>query len=171
MNKAMKGAIAAGAAGILLLGGAGTFAVWSDTATISAADVSTGDLVLEVTGGAGAWTYPDGTSTVTAAGIVPGDVITSTREAVVTASGDHIAGVFEVGDLGGVLPTGVTAEVTTVEVEENLTDTAGVLSFDEAGTYEVDVVITLTFDTTATTGQDALIDLNDLTLTLTQVTS
>ena len=171
MNKATKGAIAAGAAGILLLGGAGTFAVWSDTATISAGNVSTGVLDLEVTAGAGPWTYSGGTSTVTAGGIVPGDVITSTREAVITASGDHIAGEFVVGVLGGALPAGVTAAVTTVEVEENLTDAAGLLSFDTAGEYDVDVVITLTFDTTGTTSQAATIDLNDLTLTLTQVNS
>lgn len=170
MNKATKGAIAAGAAGILLLGGAGTFALWEDTAAISAGNVSTGELSLALTGTAGAWTYEGGESTVTE-GIVPGDVITSTQEAVITASGDNIAGSFTVGTLAGPLPTGVTASISTVETEADLTGTGSLLSFATAGEYSVDVVITLAFDTTGTTSQGATIDLDDLTLTLTQVNS
>lgn len=168
MNKATKGAIAAGAAGILLVGGAGTFALWSDTDAISVGNVDTGELSLALTGTAGAWTYPDGTTTVTSDGIVPGDVITSTQEAVITASGDNIAGSLTVGTLGGSLPSGVTAVVTAVEDEEDLTAAGNVLSFETAGSYAVDVVITLTFATTGTTSQNATIDPADLTLTLTQ---
>jgi alternate signal-mediated exported protein len=170
MNKATKGAIAAGAAGILLLGGAGTFAVWSDTAAISAGNVSTGELSLALTGTAGAWTYAGGATTVTE-GIVPGDVITSTQEAVITASGDNIAGSFTVGTLAGPLPAGVTASISTVETEADLTGTGSLLSFAKAGEYSVDVVITLTFNTTGTTSQDVVIDPSNLSLTLTQTSA
>lgn len=51
MNKATKGAVAAGAAGILLLGGAGTFALWEDNASITGGTVSTGHLDLAVAAG------------------------------------------------------------------------------------------------------------------------
>jgi alternate signal-mediated exported protein len=169
MNKATKGAIAAGAAGILLLGGAGTFALWSETAAISAGNVSTGELSLALTDTAGVWTHEGGVTPVTVAGIVPGDVVTSTQQAVITASGDNIAGKFEVGTVSGALPIGVTASVTTVETEDDLTGTGSLLSFATAGEYSVDVVITLTFNTTGTTSQLEAINPDDLTLTLTLV--
>lgn len=169
MNKAMKGAIAAGAAGILLLGGAGTFALWTDSVDVDAGAVTTGELTLALTGAAPSWKYPDGITTVSADGIVPGDVITSTQEVTITASGDHIAGELEVGVLGGTLPTGVTAAVTTVETDADLTTAGSVLSFATSKTYVLDVVITLTFNTTGTTSQNATINPDALTLSLSQV--
>lgn len=171
MNKALKGAIAAGAAGILLAGGAGTFAIWQDTATVDAAEVSTGVLSLDVSETAGAWTYPGGGTAVTTAGIVPGDIITSTQHAVINASGDNIAGSFTVGTLGGSLPTGVTASVAIVENHEHLTGSGSTLSFATAGTYNVDVVITLAFSATGTTSQGLTFDPADLTLTLNQTSA
>ena len=37
MNRSTKGAVAVAAAGVLLLGGAGTIAVWTNTASVSGA--------------------------------------------------------------------------------------------------------------------------------------
>src|SRR6188474_1998822 len=54
MNKLTKGTIA-GAAGIaLLLGGAGTFALWNDTADIAGGTISSGELSIDATT-AGVW--------------------------------------------------------------------------------------------------------------------
>ena len=54
MNKLLKGSIA-GAAGIaLLLGGAGTFALWNDTAAASGGTVQSGNLSV-VLNGSPAW--------------------------------------------------------------------------------------------------------------------
>lgn len=171
MNKAIKGAIAAGAAGILLMGGAGTYAVWSDTKNIDAAAVATGELTLALTGTAPAWTYSGGSTAVSSNGIVPGDVIKSTQQVTITAKGDNIAGQLTVGALGGTLPEGVTAAVTTTETDADLTAAGSVLSFATSKVYLVDVTITLTFDraTAGTTSQKTTIDPDALTLTLVQV--
>lgn len=58
MNKKTKGWIAAGLGGALLLGTGGTFALWSDTATLRGGDISTGDLTLgNVTATAWEWAF------------------------------------------------------------------------------------------------------------------
>lgn len=44
MNKTTKGALAAGAAGILLLGGAGSYALWSDAETVQGGTITAGNL-------------------------------------------------------------------------------------------------------------------------------
>ncbi|HWL01414.1 MAG TPA: alternate-type signal peptide domain-containing protein [Microbacteriaceae bacterium] len=54
MNRNAKGAIAVGAATLLLLGGGGTFALWNDAQTVNAQTVSSGELSL-VDGTPGAW--------------------------------------------------------------------------------------------------------------------
>ncbi|MDQ0673701.1 alternate signal-mediated exported protein [Pseudarthrobacter siccitolerans] len=84
MNKATKGAIAAGAAGILLAGGAGTFALWSDSQNVNAGTVSTGKLDLAVN--------PNGVWSEDLATIVPGDSLTYTTAVTVSATGDNLTG-------------------------------------------------------------------------------
>ena len=46
MNKASKGALAALAAGVLLLGGAGSLAFWTDTAEVAGGAINSGELSL-----------------------------------------------------------------------------------------------------------------------------
>lgn len=79
MNRKTKGALAVGAGAILLLGGAGSFALWSDEAPVGGDAIQTGDLQLDC-GSAGAWTdvSPDGIVGGTAVDpatdlMVPGD--------------------------------------------------------------------------------------------------
>jgi alternate signal-mediated exported protein len=96
MNKLVKGSIA-GAAGIaLLLGGAGTFALWNDSATVAAAPITTGQLRLvdEAPTAAGVWTDTStagriGTITSTSK-MVPGDTWTYTKALKVTAVGKNL---------------------------------------------------------------------------------
>lgn len=75
MNKKAKGAIAAGAATLLLLGGAGTFALWQDSTSVAAGNIQTGK--LDLTASAGGWfTDPAGTNPLSAyAAIKPGDTV------------------------------------------------------------------------------------------------
>ena len=55
MNKLLKGAIA-GAAGVaLLLGGAGTFALWNSSATVTGGNIDAGNLHVADSGTAGTW--------------------------------------------------------------------------------------------------------------------
>jgi alternate signal-mediated exported protein len=193
MNRAMKGAIAAGAAGILLLGGAGTFAVWSDTKSTDAGTVSTGQLSLSVADGT--WTetatplVPIDSETFQ---IVPGDSLTYTTTVTVKAEGENLQAVLSV-------PTELTAQVTSdvnpsaavspekllvtmdidggnveglgVSSDDDLTDADNVLTFTEERTYSIPVAITVGFpsDTTLTKDQNLNVNLTSaLAFTLEQ---
>jgi alternate signal-mediated exported protein len=96
MNKLVKGSIA-GAAGIaLLLGGAGTFALWNDSVGVTSSNVGSGTLRITDTGVAGAWTDASATmrngAVVTPASqkMVPGDTWTFTKEITVAATGKNL---------------------------------------------------------------------------------
>ena len=181
MNKATKGAIAAGAAGILLLGGAGTFALWEDTKSIDAAPVSTGVLTL---GLAGPGTWYDATAgtvgtitDISTFNIVPGDTVTYTTPVTVTAQGDNLKGEFKIEktlwepanetaapyiDVSVAAPNAVAAGLVV--------DGNGAITVPAAGTYNVDVVITIMFKSTtgALVGQNTAVDLTALALKLEQ---
>jgi alternate signal-mediated exported protein len=106
MNKLVKGSIA-GAAGIaLLLGGAGTFALWNDSITSNAGAVSSGELKIanSATPG-GSWidvstsgiqngtalpTTGTSPNIVVTPKIVPGDKWRFTRQIVLTTTGKNL---------------------------------------------------------------------------------
>ena len=106
MNKLVKGSIA-GAAGIaLLLGGAGTFALWNDSVSAPAGTVSSGQLrIADSTTPGGGWTdvsssgVQGGTALATTGTapnivvtpkIVPGDKWRYTRQIVLTTTGKNL---------------------------------------------------------------------------------
>ena len=106
MNKLVKGSIA-GAAGIaLLLGGAGTFALWNDSITSNAGTVSSGQLrIADSATPGGGWTDVSssgiiGGTTLATTGtapnivvtpkIVPGDKWRYTRQIVLTTTGKNL---------------------------------------------------------------------------------
>lgn len=141
MNKLAKGAVA-GAAGIaLLMGGAGTFALWNDTSTVSGTTISSGELSV-ATASPGAWsTAPELW--------VPGDTYTYTEVLTLSAVGDNIAA--ELSTSGGV--TGGDADLAgdlTVVSSASSTDpgfsgpVGGVYTIDK-GTYTVTASVKVTF--------------------------
>src|SRR5215210_1071695 len=79
MNKLFKGSIA-GAAGIaLLLGGAGTFALWNSNTTVSTPSINSGVLSIAANT-AGVWKAADGTQIDPLTyKIVPGQTLTFTQ--------------------------------------------------------------------------------------------
>ncbi|MBY6539920.1 alternate-type signal peptide domain-containing protein [Rhodococcus sp. BP-349] len=102
MNKATKGAMAAGAAALLLLGGAGSYALWSDTETVVGGDINTG--TLDITASPGTWTnVSSGASipNINAFRMVPGDTVRYTTNVLVTAIGNNLAANVTVGTVGG----------------------------------------------------------------------
>jgi len=148
MNKLVKGSIA-GAAGIaLLLGGAGTLALWNDSSSIADSTVKSGQLTLDST--AGTWnTNP--------ALWVPGDSFEYTTTLAIVATGDNLDATLSVdeGSISssssellaaldidvvpvGALPAGITA---------NLDGTFAVAA-QTAGTYSLPVKVTVTFPST-----------------------
>lgn len=187
MNKLAKGSIA-GAAGIaLLLGGAGTFALWNSSATVSGGTITAGDLLVENTDGLGTWADQNGAiTTIADYRIVPGDTLTYTDTLQVTATGDNLVATLDLGDgsiaplvagdaedvaLTGFLTEGavLTASGTGISGTGPYTVTPG-----EAGVSEpVTVTVTLQFPSSATPGFEnaaklGAVSLSDLTVTLTQ---
>ena len=91
MKKVTKATIAAVAAGALLLGGAGTIALWQQSETVDAGTVNTGHLALTVDNN-GVWTdISDGGAGVpfdpATEQIVPGDVVAYTQTVQIDAEG------------------------------------------------------------------------------------
>jgi len=120
MNKLVKGSIA-GAAGIaLLLGGAGTFALWNDSVTVAAGTVTTGELrIADATTPAAAWTEQSLTGTrngvagtvivpSTTLKMVPGDTWRYTRTITLTTTGKNLLAdlTFDPASVVSGLPTG-----------------------------------------------------------------
>jgi spore coat-associated protein N len=183
MNKATKGAMAAGAAGILLLGGAGTFALWEDIENINGAPVSTGLLTLGVT--SGAWTdvtaplEPVTIPNIALFNIVPGDTLTYTTVATITAEGNNLQGELNVDaeDALAATSVGLASQYVDISMSTNTASNPGISNDGDGqftivseGTYTVNVVITVAFDSTTpmAEGQNTAIDLSAIELKLEQ---
>lgn len=162
MQKRTKAGIAAGGAALLLLGGLGTTAVWSDSASGSFTTISTGDLSIS-DGSTVAWDQDTDL-------LVPGDVLTGTQTFTVTAHGDNLSFAVDTAFAGGDLPAGITTDVSDVTVDGKAYDPATPIAAAD-GTHQVTADFTVTFDR-AVSDQDlqGLRDLNvgDFTVTVTQ---
>ena len=90
MNKSIKGALAAAAAGALLLGGAGSLAYWTGTEQVPGGTFSSGYLQIEDgTCATATWTLAGGAAYTTQK-LVPGDSVTKTCEFTIDGVGDHL---------------------------------------------------------------------------------
>ncbi|MGO4105965.1 alternate-type signal peptide domain-containing protein [Leifsonia sp. YAF41] len=193
MNKLLKGSIA-GAAGIaLLMGGAGTFALWNDTAALSGGTVSAGTLTA-VPAATGSWSVTHGSSTsattiadINTFKIVPGDKLTYTQNVAITATGANLTAAVSLAP-GSI--TAATAPVGTPQLAAN-TALAGFLNTTGAqvsaviqgtatplptavpqGTTNATVTAVLTFPSGAVGAENAsktgIVNLSGLGLTVTQ---
>jgi alternate signal-mediated exported protein len=108
MNRTTKGALAGGAAAVLLLGGVGTLAFWTDTVTVDGTDVASGHLKL-VTPDCVGWELDGGTPFTGAELLVPGDTLTQVCDYTVDAGGEHLAATFTATG-----PTDVTGDAPLV---------------------------------------------------------
>jgi alternate signal-mediated exported protein len=172
MNKASKGALAISTAGVLLMGGAGSLAYWSDAGTVAGSSITSGHLKLtnasctgwKFDGSAGA-SYTPATNTV-----VPGDVLTQICTYKVDAKGEHITASFNVE--GGALTgaAGLTPDLAVVATYQVNSGTPGAGS--NVTIVNGDVItakVTATFKSTAANGsQDLSAALSDITITASQ---
>jgi len=94
MNKTTKGSLAAGAAAVLLLGGAGSLAFWTDTADIAGTNITSGFMNLTDPDCGEGWLL-QGTAYTTQR-LVPGDTLTQTCTFVLEAEGDNLLADFDV---------------------------------------------------------------------------
>jgi alternate signal-mediated exported protein len=194
MNKLVKGAVA-GAVGVaLLLGGAGTFALWNSSIGVTSGTISTGNLAFG-TSSAKTWTdnSPGAATTTfdpTVNKIVPGDKVSLSQTITVTGSGKNLVASLTYVPSSVAIPADLTgAIVPTLTVSKVSGDAALTGSGTVAdpyiikpsatgGTTTFTVVIAYAFDRTlgdaaghGTDGQNESIDLSGASFKLTQIHS
>ncbi|EME20043.1 alternate-type signal peptide domain-containing protein [Rhodococcus qingshengii] len=148
MNKATKGAVAAGAAALLLAGGAGTMAAWNANAPMTGGTITAGHLTLSADPSAlPSWTVTNGATTETNVDIAsyrvsPGDKITYTGKVKVGIDGKNLKAqvVADTTTITGSLATALTTTTSTTLAGQPLTQ----LTEANDGTT-VDVVVTFDF--------------------------
>lgn len=189
MNKTIKGALAAGAAVVLLTGGATTLAYWTATDSAEGGAITAGTLTLTSNDDCAAWEYAEGSASagqpVTL--FVPGDVVTTTCTFTIGATGDNLAATLTAPESieFTTQPTG-TSFAATVDAGYGIGDAGAVPAPIGAGGTITDDnngdVLTVDFDVTIPFGTDEtgtpLVNANDtqsivatldtLTVTLTQ---
>ena len=181
MNKLIKGAIACAAGIALLLGGAGTFALWNSTAAAGAGNITAGTLSLTANSD-GTWTnITRATATpitdIGAFRIVPGNKLQFTQTLTVKATGDDLTAELTYNPLSitgdSALKVALVPTLTATSDDANITS-AGPNTFTvspSASSATVTVVLELDLPTDALdglAGQGGTVDLSGLTFTLTQ---
>lgn len=175
MHKASKGALAAAAAGALLLGGTGSLAFWTATAEVSGGSVNSGELTITdtTTGGCSDadWVIdaaePSGGPFDPATEkLVPGDVLTKTCTFTIGADGTHLRA--DLAATGGTASGALASALTVAGTFE--VDAMPVTSITEADDgKELTATVSVAFDPGAgnpTQLSDAT--LSDYTVSLTQ---
>lgn len=130
MQKSTKGALAAAAAGTLLLGGAGSLAFWTSAQTVDGTTITAGRLKLNAPDCGAGWQL-DGTPTTSYTNqlLVPGDTLTKVCTFTVDAAGSHLKADFDVtggGDTGTQALLDETTVTATYKVNGTPVGTSGV---------------------------------------------
>jgi len=169
MNKFVKGSVAAAAAAVLLLGGAGSLAYWNDGASLAGSSITAGTLTLEAVDGA----WSDEIDLW-----VPGDSSTYTATLVLNATGDNIQGEITIDTDTIVFGSQDIADQFDITVEPGalpagITDDNGVFVFDgEFEDVEIPVTVTVEFpydtEDEQNSSKGAAVDLSDIAFTVTQ---
>lgn len=147
MNKSTKGALAAAAAGVLLLGGAGTLAFWTDTESTPGVTINTGHLDLTDLDCGTGWTLDGGTA-YTSQLLVPGDSLTKTCTAELDIAGTH----FTQADFAVTVPSdltgdaGLLAELSAPDIDVTLNGTPQASATDVAVADGDDVAVAITVE-------------------------
>ena len=142
MNKTTKAAVATATGIVLLMGGAGSLAYWTDTANSGATQTINAGTLAVVAADAGAWTksFNGGASSSVALGtflMVPGDKLTYAQTFNITANGQDL--LFTVGTTNPTLGSTVLGgRLTPTYTVGTLTSSgATVTPSTTPGTYKV----------------------------------
>ncbi|MFW6869196.1 alternate-type signal peptide domain-containing protein [Nocardioides sp. CPCC 206347] len=176
MKKSTKGALAAGSAAVLLMGGAGTLAFWTADAGVDGIAVTAGELkIVEDDCDDAPWVFDSGedeADKVYEAGdlIVPGDVLTKECSFEVQATGEHLRATLDVTDPvrgGSLAPADLTIDSSFEIGGTPVADG----EIDESNDGDVvEASITISFLGTALNGtQTQDVTLSDFGFSLTQV--
>lgn len=159
MKKSTKGALAAGSAAVLLMGGAGTLAYWTDNAAVDGVSIETGNLAI--TGDdCGDWMLDLGRTGEAVYGaqlLVPGDDLTITCTYTVEAAGEHLSATLSTPDAvaSGTLTTAtvVSLPVTTTYTLDGapLTSPTTITSDDDGGALVATIKVSFPYGTADST--------------------
>ena len=165
MEKSTKGALAATAAGLLLVGGAGSLAYWNATGSMNGGAVQSGKLAL-TNPGPQVWTING--KPMTGDAIVPGDVLEFTGSFEIEAVGDDLqamVGVSGADRTGGLAPFVLDNVDATIDGKT----VTQVTSADDGKTIDVRATVDFPFGTAVdNASQDKKLDLSAVAITLTQ---
>ncbi|MCW2750343.1 MAG: alternate-type signal peptide protein [Aeromicrobium sp.] len=156
MNKSLKGAAAAGAAAVLLLGGAGSLAYWNATQDAGSADILSGNITLSApdcstASGSHDWqldngdVYSPGTTK-----IVPGDSISKICDMTLVLTGEHI-GADLTFDTAGLTPDGTTLAAELDPSVDFTVDGGAYAPITDPGTHVIRATVTVDFNGTSAT--------------------
>lgn len=179
MKNKTKGVIA-GIAGLALLTGGTTFALWSDQASVDGGTIVNGNLA--VTADPIAWVdlSPDRTDSPHAIDLntwrmVPGDIARGTLDLQVTLEGDNLVATLDVDrSATAALPEGVVVTYDVLDsagtsVASGSMGTPTDLELDSSGTYTVLVDVAFDVDTSERDQVQAQTVLGDIVVSLDQV--
>jgi alternate signal-mediated exported protein len=170
MNRTTKSALAVGTAAVLLTGGAGTLAYWSDTQTVAGTPITSGTLRLGAPACGAGWRL-DGNVVFTNQLIVPGDVLSKVCTIDLIATGEHLGADLTVSTAAFAAPNALTSQLVPAA-----TFTVGgatrnhITELDDTGTAEITATVTVAFDGPAATNasQNLSATLNSVAVTATQ---
>lgn len=177
MNKLVTGAIA-GAAGIaLLLGGAGTFALWNDAiGTPDAETVTTGALRFADDAVYGTWyDVTDGATPIDIEDfrMVPGDTLEFRANVTILAEGDNLTGTLSIDPTSYTIPDELDGEVSVLIVDGFGAATEITVDASDDG-QTIPVLVQVHFrdidPSNLEAGQEQAIDLTGLEFVLSQTT-
>jgi alternate signal-mediated exported protein len=170
MNKFTKASVA-GAVGIaLLLGGAGSFALWNDSATVDAGSINAGSLALSAqTDGAWKNITPGHVGAIDSSfRMVPGDTVQYTQSLTITGVGDDLSATLT-PDFVAPLANGFTSTFEVVKVSGPINVANNTVTLKKAGSATVQVRVTLAFDVNAIDGEAAELKFDGMLFNLEQV--
>ena len=179
MDKSIKGALAATCGAVVLVGGTGSLAYWTDSSTVGGGAINGGTMSIGTdatnTGCAG-WQLDTGESapsTYTVGDpLVPGDVLTRVCTYTIHATGNHLRATVAISTptfsgVGGSFGGKLTAAVSALEVNGSPATEFTELNDGQSLAAHVSV----TWSGTDTIHQGASTVLDNLTLTAQQVHS
>lgn len=171
MKKSTKGAVAAGAAAALLLGGAGSLAYWNATGSITGGTITAGKLTLTAED-TGTWTLNgEAVSNISSVRVVPGDELEFTGSYEIGAVGDNLEADLAVtgGAASGTLASYATVVPTFTLDGTTVTGTTEVTEDNDGDVVDAVITIDFPFGTTANNNsQQTTLNLADIGVTLTQ---
>lgn len=171
MNRKTKGAIAVAAGAILLLGGMGSYALWSDAEDVAGGAIAAGAFGLACP--AGTWTdisgdVPEVTINPATDLMVPGDTWRYSANCTVTATGKNMEAALSVTGIGTGSTTPATTYVTTTtQVGTGAPNTAVVVS--NAQVLPVTVTVAFAEDTPNLDFTNGQINVSGMQIMLNQV--